>query len=68
VDLKKVLSGHYSTSINPKQLQTLSKGFEITLLQPTTIHKVRTYRDWSITTNLWVKVLAFIMPWRESEL
>ncbi|KAG2043860.1 hypothetical protein BDR03DRAFT_851124, partial [Suillus americanus] len=67
-DLEKVLSGHYSTTINPKQSQPLGKGFEITLSQPTTTHKVRTYGDWSIATNLWVKALTFIMPWKEGEL
>ncbi|KAG1781971.1 hypothetical protein EV702DRAFT_1192628 [Suillus placidus] len=44
-DLEKVLSGHYSTSIDPKQTQSLGKGFEITLSQPTTTHKVKTYGD-----------------------
>lgn len=51
-DLEKVLSGHYSTTIDPKQTQSLGKGFEITLSQPTTTHKVKT----------------FIMPWKEDEL
>ncbi|KAG2742322.1 hypothetical protein P692DRAFT_20644668, partial [Suillus brevipes Sb2] len=67
-DLEKVLSGHYSTSIDPKQTQSLGKGFEITLSQPTTTHKVKTYGDWSITTDLWIEVLSFIMPWKETEL
>ncbi|KAG1892911.1 uncharacterized protein F5891DRAFT_963735, partial [Suillus fuscotomentosus] len=67
-DLEKVLSGHYSTSIDPKQTQPLGKGFEITLSQPTTTHKVKTYGDWSIATDLWIEALTFIMPRRESEL
>ncbi|KAG1747001.1 hypothetical protein EDD22DRAFT_785727 [Suillus occidentalis] len=67
-DLEKVLSGHYSTSIDPKQTQSLGKGFEITLPQPITTHKVKTYGDWSITTDLWIEALSFIMPWKESEL
>ncbi|KAG1734358.1 hypothetical protein EDD22DRAFT_787919, partial [Suillus occidentalis] len=67
-DLEKVLSGHYSTSIDPKQSQVLGKGFEITLTQPTTTHKIKTYGDWSIATDLWVEVLTFLMPWKESEL
>ncbi|KAG1774368.1 hypothetical protein EV702DRAFT_1047734 [Suillus placidus] len=67
-DLKKVLSGHYSTSIDPKQTQSLGKGFEITLSQPTTTHKVKTFGDWSIVTDLWIEALTFIMPWKEDEL
>ncbi|KAG2340134.1 hypothetical protein BDR05DRAFT_890343, partial [Suillus weaverae] len=67
-DLEKVLSGHYSTIIDPKQSQSPGKGFEITLSQPTTTHKVRTYGDWSIATDLWVEALTFIMPWKEGEL
>ncbi|KAG0694991.1 hypothetical protein DFH29DRAFT_814657, partial [Suillus ampliporus] len=67
-DLEKVLTGHYSTSIDPKQSQSLGKGFEITLSQPTTTHKVKTYGDWSITSDLWIEALTFIMPWKEGEL
>ncbi|KAG2748276.1 hypothetical protein P692DRAFT_201663153, partial [Suillus brevipes Sb2] len=67
-DLEKVLSGHYSTTIDPKQTQSLGKGFEITLSQPTTTHKVKTYGDWSVATDLWVEALTFIMPWKEDEL
>ncbi|KAG1774997.1 hypothetical protein EV702DRAFT_973853 [Suillus placidus] len=67
-DLEKVLSGHYSTSIDPKQTQSLGKGFEITLSQPTTTHKVKTLGDWSIATDLWIEALTFIMPWKEDEL
>jgi hypothetical protein len=67
-DLEKVLSGHYSTSIDPKQTQSLGKGFEITLSQPTTTHKVKTYGDWSIATDLWIEALSFIMPWKGTEL
>ncbi|KAG1906134.1 uncharacterized protein F5891DRAFT_1182335 [Suillus fuscotomentosus] len=39
-DLDKVLSGHYSTTIDPKQSQVLGKGFEISLTQPTTTHHI----------------------------
>lgn len=67
-DLEKVLSGHYSTTIDPKQTQSLGKGFEITMLQPSATHKVKTYGDWSIATDLWIEALTFIMPWKESEL
>jgi hypothetical protein len=67
-DLEKILSGHYSTIINPKQAQPLGKGFKIVLSQPTPTHKVKTYGDWSITTDLWIDALSFIMPWKESEL
>ncbi|KAG2111432.1 hypothetical protein DEU56DRAFT_749614 [Suillus clintonianus] len=67
-DLEKVLSGHYSTIIDPKQSQSLRKGFEITVSQPTTTHKVKTYGDWSIATDLWIEALTFIMPWKEVEL
>jgi hypothetical protein len=67
-DLEKVLSGHYSTVIDPKQSQMLGKGFEIVLSQPTSAHKVKTYGDWSIATDLWVDALTFIMPWKEFEL
>ncbi|KAG1730360.1 hypothetical protein EDD22DRAFT_753707, partial [Suillus occidentalis] len=67
-DLEKVLLGHYSTSINLKQTQSLGKGFTITLSQPTTTHKVQTYGDWSIVTDLWIEALSFIMPWKKSEL
>ncbi|KAG1730444.1 hypothetical protein EDB19DRAFT_1641309 [Suillus lakei] len=67
-DLEKVLSGHYSTTIDPKQTQSLGKGFEITLSQPTTTHRVRTYGDWSVATDLWVEALTFLMPWKEGEL
>ncbi|KAG1827027.1 uncharacterized protein BJ212DRAFT_1474219 [Suillus subaureus] len=67
-DLEKVLSGHYSTTIELKQSQPLGKGFEITLSQPTSTHKVKTYGDWSVATDLWVEALSFIMPWKESEL
>ncbi|KAG1808149.1 hypothetical protein EV424DRAFT_1329059, partial [Suillus variegatus] len=67
-DLEKVLSGHYSTSIDPKQTQPLGKGFEITLSQPTTTHKVKTYGDWSIAMDLWIEALSFIMLWKETEL
>ncbi|KAG1762743.1 hypothetical protein EV702DRAFT_983532, partial [Suillus placidus] len=67
-DLKKVLSGHYSTSIDPKQSQVLGKGFEITLAQPTATHKVKTYGDWSVATDLWIEALTFLMPWKEPEL
>jgi hypothetical protein len=67
-DLEKVLSRHYSTSIDPKQTQSLGKGFEITISQPTTTHKIKTYGDWSIATDLWIEALTFIMPWKESEL
>ncbi|KAG2036667.1 hypothetical protein BDR03DRAFT_865521, partial [Suillus americanus] len=67
-DLEKVLSGHYSTTIDPKQSQLLGKGFEIPLAQPTTTHRVRTYGDWSVATDLCVEALTFIMPWKESEL
>ncbi|KAG1780128.1 hypothetical protein EV702DRAFT_964501, partial [Suillus placidus] len=67
-DLEKVLSGHFSTSIDPKQTQPLGKGFEITILQPSTTHKVKTYGDWSIAIDLWIEALTFIMPWKESEL
>lgn len=68
VDLEKVLSGHYSTSIDPKQSQPLGKGFEITLSQPVATHKIKTYGDWSVATDLWVEALTFIMPWKEGEL
>jgi endo-1,4-beta-mannosidase len=67
-DLEKILSGHYSTVIDPKQMQPLGKGFEIILSQPTSSHKVKTYKDWSIATDLWIDTLAFHMPWKESEL
>ncbi|KAG2067191.1 hypothetical protein BDR04DRAFT_1028277, partial [Suillus decipiens] len=67
-DLEKVLSGHYSTSIDPKQSQTLGKGFKIIVSQPSTTHKVKTYGDWSIAMDLWIEALTFIMPWKESEL
>jgi hypothetical protein len=67
-DLKKILSGHYSTIIDPKQAQTLGKGFEIVLSQPTSSYKVKTYRDWSIATDLWIDALTFLMPWKELEL
>jgi hypothetical protein len=68
LDLEKILSGHYSTIINPEQAQPLGKEFEIVLSQPTPMHKVKTYGDWSVTTDLWVDALSFIMPWKESEL
>ncbi|KAG1767747.1 hypothetical protein EDD22DRAFT_967670 [Suillus occidentalis] len=67
-DLEKVLSGHYSTTIDPKQSQPLGKGFEITFSQQTSTHKVKTYGDWSIATDLWIEALTFIMPWKENEL
>lgn len=67
-DLEKVVSGHYSTTIDPKQSQSLGKGFEIVMAQPITTHKVKTYGDWSIATDLWIEALTFIMPWKESEL
>ncbi|KAG1770409.1 hypothetical protein EV702DRAFT_978080, partial [Suillus placidus] len=63
-----VLSSHYSTVIDPKQTQTLGKGFEITLSKLTSLHKVKTYGDWSIAIDLWIEALTFIMPWKESEL
>ncbi|KAG1763649.1 hypothetical protein EV702DRAFT_1051749 [Suillus placidus] len=37
-DLEKVLSGHYSMAIDPKQTQSLGKGFEIILSQPSSTH------------------------------
>jgi hypothetical protein len=67
-DLEKIFSGHYSTIINPEQAQLLGKGFKIVLSQHTPMHKVKTYGDWSITTDLWIDALSFIMPWKESEL
>ncbi|KAG1723432.1 hypothetical protein EDD22DRAFT_738598, partial [Suillus occidentalis] len=67
-DLEKVLSGHYSTTIDPKQSQPLGKGFEITFSQQTSTHRVKTYGDWSIATNLWIEALIFLMPWKENEL
>ncbi|KIK39919.1 hypothetical protein CY34DRAFT_88337 [Suillus luteus UH-Slu-Lm8-n1] len=67
-DLEKVLSRYYSTTIDSKQTQSLGKGFKITLSQPTTTHRVKTYSDWSVATDLWVEALTFIMPWKEAEL
>ncbi|KAG2349426.1 hypothetical protein BDR05DRAFT_994462 [Suillus weaverae] len=54
-----------STLNNPKFLE---KGFEIMLTQPTATHNVKTYGDWSITTDLWIEALTFLMPWKEPEL
>ncbi|KAG2359223.1 hypothetical protein BDR07DRAFT_1292869, partial [Suillus spraguei] len=67
-NLEKVLSRHYSTTIDPKQSQSLRKGFKITLSQLVSTHKIKSYGDWSIATDLWIDALTFIMPWKESEL
>ncbi|KAG1829235.1 hypothetical protein DFJ58DRAFT_875780 [Suillus subalutaceus] len=67
-DLEKILSGDYYTTIDPKQIQELGKGFEIIFSQLTTTHRVRSYGDWSVASELWIDVLSFIMPWKEFEL
>jgi hypothetical protein len=67
VDLDKVFTGRYSTAIDSKQTQSLGKGFELSLSQPTVSHKVKSAGDWGIATDLWTRALTFIMPWREEE-
>ncbi|KAG2745150.1 hypothetical protein P692DRAFT_20669099, partial [Suillus brevipes Sb2] len=67
VDLDKIFTGRYSTAIDSKQTQSLGKGFELSLSQPTVSHKVKSAGDWGIATDLWTRALTFIMPWREEE-
>ncbi|KAG1901502.1 uncharacterized protein F5891DRAFT_950391 [Suillus fuscotomentosus] len=67
VDLDKVFTGRYSTAIDSKQTQSLGKGFELSLSQPTVSHKVKSAGDWGIATDIWTRALTFIMPWREEE-
>ncbi|KAG1797043.1 uncharacterized protein HD556DRAFT_1233985 [Suillus plorans] len=67
VDLDKVFTRRYSTAIDSKQTQSLGKGFELSLSQPTISHKVKSAGDWGIATDIWTRALTFIMPWREEE-
>ncbi|KAG2337485.1 hypothetical protein BDR05DRAFT_1004969 [Suillus weaverae] len=67
IDLDKVFTRCYSTAIDSKQTQSLGKGFELSLSQPTISHKVKSMGDWGITTDLWTQALTFIMPWCEEE-
>ncbi|KIK32614.1 hypothetical protein CY34DRAFT_27185 [Suillus luteus UH-Slu-Lm8-n1] len=48
VDLDKVFTRRYSTTINSKQTQSLGKGFELSLSQPTISHKVKSAGDWEV--------------------
>ncbi|KAH7912978.1 hypothetical protein BJ138DRAFT_1124813, partial [Hygrophoropsis aurantiaca] len=62
VDLDKVLTAHYSTDTEQKQVQEMGI-FQISLRTSNTSRFIKTQADWSIAHYKYVRAIAFVLPW-----